>query len=127
MDYEFSPEQDALRQAIIDTCAPFDDQYWMHKDIDGGFPHDFYQAIAKGGWLGIAIPEQYGGAGLGITEATIMMQAIAETGGAMSAASAMKYTPRNSTRSACVASAPRRASRNESPVMSANRMTSCFW
>lgn len=89
MDYEFSPEQDALRQAIIDTCAPFDDQYWMHKDIEGGFPHDFYQAIAKGGWLGIAMPEQYGGAGLGITEATIMMQAIAETGGAMSAASAV--------------------------------------
>ena len=75
MDFEFSPEQEALRQAIFDTCAPFDDQYWMHKDIDGGFPHDFYQAIAQGGWLGIAMPEQYGGAGLGITEATIMMQA----------------------------------------------------
>jgi len=87
MDFDFSPEQNELREAIFSTCARFDDHYWMRKDIDGGFPHDFYRAIADGGWLGIAMPEEYGGSGLGITEATIMMQAISETGGGMSAAS----------------------------------------
>ncbi|HEY5292255.1 MAG TPA: acyl-CoA dehydrogenase family protein [Burkholderiales bacterium] len=87
MDFEFSSEQNELREAIFATCAKFDDHYWLRKDIEGGFPHDFYRTIADGGWLGIAMPEEYGGSGLGITEATIMMQAISETGGGMSAAS----------------------------------------
>lgn len=89
MDFEFSPEQEAIRDAVQKICDGFDDAYWLRKDREGGFPEDFYQAIAAGGWLGICIPEEYGGAGLGITEAAIMMRTIAEAGGGMSAASAI--------------------------------------
>ena len=77
----------ATRSAKI--CARFDDAYWLKKDKEGGFPHDFHQALADAGWLGICMPEEYGGSGLGITEAAIMMQTIAESGAGMSGASAV--------------------------------------
>ena len=89
MDFEFSPEQTQLREAILSLCSRFDDAYWLRKDREGGFPEDFYRAVADAGWLGIAMPEAYGGSGLGITEATIMVQAIAESGAGMSGASAV--------------------------------------
>ena len=89
MDFELTPEQEAIREAIAKICARFGDDYWLAKDKHGSFPEDFYQAIAAGGWLGICIPEEYGGAGLGITQAAIMMRAISESGGGMSAASAV--------------------------------------
>ncbi|MCP1336770.1 acyl-CoA dehydrogenase family protein [Futiania mangrovi] len=78
-----------LRDAILKICADFGDKYWMSHDESGDFPEEFHQAIAAGGWLGIAMPEEYGGSNLGITEAAIMMQAIAESGAAMSGASAI--------------------------------------
>ena len=84
MDFQTSPEQDAIREAISGICSRFDDKYWLAKDKEGGFPFDFHRAIAQDGWLGICIPEEYGGSGLGITEACIMMQAIAESGAGMS-------------------------------------------
>jgi len=89
MDFSFSEDQLAIRAAIEKVCARFDAAYWLKKDAEGGFPEDFHQAFARDGWLGIAMPEQYGGAGLGITEATIMMQAIAESGAGMTGASAI--------------------------------------
>lgn len=89
MDFEFTSSQSAVREAILDLCSRFDDAYWLNKDRVGGFPEDFYRAVANAGWLGIAMPEAYGGAGLGITEAAVMMQAIAEAGGALSAASSV--------------------------------------
>jgi acyl-CoA dehydrogenase len=89
MDFNFSEDQLAIRAAIEKICARFDAAYWLKKDTEGGFPDDFHQALARDGWLGIAMPEEYGGAGLGITEAAIMMQAIAESGAAMSGASAV--------------------------------------
>jgi acyl-CoA dehydrogenase len=55
--------------AIREICAPFDADYWLKKDREGGFPEDFHRALAEAGWLGIAMPQEYGGAGLGITEA----------------------------------------------------------
>lgn len=67
----------------------FDDDYWLKKDRDGGFPHDFHQALAEAGWLGIAMPEEFGGAGLGITEAALMMHTISATGAGLSGASAV--------------------------------------
>ena len=67
MDFELTPEQEAIREAIAKICARFGDDYWLAKDKHGGFPEDFYQAIAAGGWLGICIPEEYGGAGLGLS------------------------------------------------------------
>jgi acyl-CoA dehydrogenase len=84
MDFSLSPEQEAIREAIAGICSRFDDKYWLAKDREGGFPFDFHQAIARDGWLGICIPEEYGGSGLGITEACIMMQAISESGAGMS-------------------------------------------
>ncbi len=80
---------DELRDQVLRLCAQFDDTYWLERDRDGGFPHEFHRAMAVGGWLGIAMPEAYGGAGLGISEAAIMMQAVAESGAAMSGASAI--------------------------------------
>jgi acyl-CoA dehydrogenase len=89
MDFSLSPEQEQIREAILALCTRFGDDYWLAKDRDGGFPADFHAALARDGWLGIAIPQEYGGSGLGITEAAIMMQAIAESGAAMSGASAV--------------------------------------
>jgi acyl-CoA dehydrogenase len=87
MDFSFTPEQLAIGDAIAKLCAQFDAQYWLERDRDGGFPEDFYRAVAQAGWLGIAMPPQYGGAGLGITEAALMMQAISESGAGFSGAS----------------------------------------
>ena len=84
MDFSLSAEQEAIRDAIGKICARFGDDYWLDKDRDGGFPHDFHRAFAEDGWLGICIPQEYGGAGLGVTEAALMMQAIAESGAGMS-------------------------------------------
>jgi acyl-CoA dehydrogenase len=89
MDFALTGQQEAIRDAIAKTCAVFDDAYWLNKDREGGFPHDFYKALAGGGWLGICVPEAYGGSGLGIAEAAIMMRAIAESGAGMSGASAV--------------------------------------
>ena len=89
MDFELGEEQHAIRAAIGKICAPFDDDYWLARDRDGTFPNDFHQAVAQGGWLGICMPEEYGGAGLGVAEAAIMMEAIAASGGGQSAASAV--------------------------------------
>ena len=66
MDFRLTEEQEAIRDAIAGICSRFDDSYWLKKDKEGGFPYDFHQAIAEGGWLGMCTPEEYGGAGLGI-------------------------------------------------------------
>jgi acyl-CoA dehydrogenase len=89
MDFSFTPEQDAIREAIAKICARFPDEYWLKKDKEGGFPSELHQALAQDGWLGIAMPEAFGGSGLGITEAAVMMQAIAESGAGFSGASAV--------------------------------------
>ena len=87
MNFSFTPEQDAIRTAILKLCSKFGDDYWLEKDRDGGWPVDFHNAMADGGWLGIAMPQEFGGSGLGITEAAIMMQALGEAGGGMGAIS----------------------------------------
>jgi len=89
MDFSFSPDQLAIREAIAKLCARFDAHYWLERDRNGGFPEDFYRGVAESGWLGIAMPKQYGGAGLGIIEAALMMQAVAESGAGFSGASAL--------------------------------------
>ena len=89
MDFAFTPEQEQIRAAIAKICARFDDAYWLKKDKQGGFPAELHQALARDGWLGIAMPEEYGGSGLGITEAAVMMQAISESGAGFSGASAV--------------------------------------
>jgi len=89
MDFSFTPEQERIREAVAKLCAQFSDEYWLKKDREGGFPSELHQALAQDGWLGIAMPEEYGGAGLGIAEAALMMQAISESGGGFSGASAV--------------------------------------
>ena len=89
MDFALTPEQEQIQDAIQRVCAPFDADYWLRKDREGGFPDDFYRALADSGWLGIAMPEAYGGAGLGIAEAALMMHTIAATGAGLSGASAV--------------------------------------
>jgi acyl-CoA dehydrogenase len=84
-----TPDQQNIRDAVLKHCSQFPDEYWLERDRDGVFPHEFHQSMADAGWLGIAMPEQVGGAGLGITEAAIMMQAVAEAGGGMAAASSI--------------------------------------
>ena len=80
MDFLFSDEQRAIRDAIQKLCANFSADYWLECDNEGKYPQEFVNAIVESGWLGIAMPEAYGGAGLGITEATILVQAIAASG-----------------------------------------------
>src|SRR2546427_7015073 len=65
MDFLWNEEQEQIRDAVERACAPFDADYWLRKDHEGGFPHDFHKALADAGWLGIAMPEEFGGAGLG--------------------------------------------------------------
>lgn len=89
MDFELSQEQEAIREAVAAVCAGFDDNYWLTRDRDGGFPYDFYDALAREGWLGVCTPEEYGGSGLGITEAALVMRTIAESGAGMTGASAV--------------------------------------
>ena len=89
MNFEFTPDQLAIREAISRICKGFDAEYWLQRDREGGFPHDFHKAIADAGWLGICMPEEYGGSGLGILEAAIMLQAISESGAGMTGASAI--------------------------------------
>ena len=89
MDFAFTPEQEAIKSAIEKLCAEFDDTYWFDRDHDGKYPFAFHQALAKAGWLGIAMPVEFGGAGLGITEAALMMQTIAQSGAGFSGASAI--------------------------------------
>ena len=89
MDFTFSDEQQAIRDAIAKICVQFDDEFWLRKDQSAEFPGELHQALARDGWLGIAMPEEFGGAGLGITEAAIMLQTISASGAGFSGASAV--------------------------------------
>lgn len=89
MNFELTEDQQLIRSSVAELAAKFDDHYWMTKDQAHEFPQEFYDAIAGGGWLGMTIPEQYGGHGLGITEATILAEEVARSGGGMNAASAI--------------------------------------
>jgi acyl-CoA dehydrogenase len=89
MDFALTENQESIREAVAKICERFDDAYWLKRDKEGGFPADFHRAFADAGWLGICMPEEFGGSGLGILEAAIMMRTIAESGAGMSGASAI--------------------------------------
>ena len=61
MEFSYSPEQERIREAIAKLCGRFPDDYWLKRDNEGGFPADFHQALAQDGWLGVAMPEEFGG------------------------------------------------------------------
>jgi len=85
----FTDEQQAIREGVLKLCAHFDDDYWRRTDETGDFPEAFVAAMAEAGWLGAAMPTELGGSGLGLTEAAIAMQAVAESGAGFSGASAL--------------------------------------
>ena len=89
MNFNLHGDQLAIRDAIEKVCDRFGDDYWLARDTDGQFPEEFVAAITAGGWLGIAMPEEYGGTGLGILEASILAHTIARSGAGMSGASAI--------------------------------------
>lgn len=89
MDFSLSDEQLAIQRAVQDTVARYNDDYWLQRDREGGFPEDFYRSMAEAGWLGIAMPTEHGGAGLGILEAALMMEAVSGSGAGLSGASAI--------------------------------------
>ncbi len=89
MEFALTEDQKAIVDAVQDVVGGFGDDYWLQKDRDGEFPEEFYRALAEGGWLGVALPEAHGGAGLGVSEAALMMMTVAGSGGAMTAASAI--------------------------------------
>jgi acyl-CoA dehydrogenase len=89
MDFTLSDEQQAIVESVDRLCAGFDDAYWLAKDTSGDFPFEFHRAVADAGYLGIAMPEAFGGAGLGVTEAGLLMHRVARSPGAMSACSSI--------------------------------------
>lgn len=90
MDFNYSDDHLAIREAIGRICANFGDDYWGQKDTDAEFPHEFHREVAENGWLGITMPEELGGSGLGVTEAAIMMNVVAAGGGGAAAMSTMQ-------------------------------------
>jgi acyl-CoA dehydrogenase len=87
MDFSISEDHRAIRDGVNAVVRQFDDEYWLARDEDGEFPREFHRAMADAGWLGITMPPEYGGAGLGVTEASIMMHEVASHGGGMAASS----------------------------------------
>ena len=82
-------DREAIREGVRAVVTQFDDAYWLARDDDGVFPFEFHRAMAGAGWLGITMPEAYGGSGLGVTEAAIMMREVASHGGGMTSSSAV--------------------------------------
>jgi acyl-CoA dehydrogenase len=89
VDFTLSEDQQTIQKAVAGLAARFDDQYWMEKDQAHEFPTEFYGAFAEGGWLGITTPEEYGGSGFGITEASLLLEEVAASGAGMNGASSI--------------------------------------
>ena len=89
MDFEPVDDHELIREGVRKVCSAFPDEYWAACDEEHRFPHEFYRAMADGGWVGIAIPEQYGGAGRGIDEASIVLEEVAASGACMNGASSL--------------------------------------
>lgn len=92
MDFELTSDQQGLRAGARELARSFSDEYWAERDQNGEFPWDFYNAFAEAGWLGIAIPEEYGGGGQGIFEAALLLEEIAASGAGMNGCSTMHLT-----------------------------------
>jgi acyl-CoA dehydrogenase len=89
VQFDISEEHQLIRDSVRRVCADFPDEYWSKCDSQHEFPWDFYNAMAAGGWIGIAIPEAYGGAGRGVTEASIVLEEVAASGAAMNGATSL--------------------------------------
>src|SRR4030088_1954820 len=92
MDFTDNEDHLAIADAVRSLCAKFDDDYWAACEQDHRFPWEFYKVMADGGWVGIAIPEEYGGGGRGITEAAIVLKEVAASGAGRNGCSALHLT-----------------------------------
>jgi acyl-CoA dehydrogenase len=90
MNFELSDDQRAIAEAVKRICSKFTDEYWSRKDNAAEFPHEFHAAMAADGWLGITMPEELGGSNLGVTEAAVMMNTVAQSGGGAAAMSTLQ-------------------------------------
>lgn len=93
---ELTEEQRLVKRNIQELCDDFDAAYWRERDVEGEYPHEFLDALGEHGWLGILIPEEYGGAGMGTPEAVVMMEQIARQNGGGTAAQAIHGAVYNS-------------------------------
>ena len=84
-DVDFRPNDDhaAIIEGVDRVCSDFDDEYWTTCDTEHTFPWEFYEAMAAGGWVGICIPEEFGGGGCGITEGALVLNRVAASGAGM--------------------------------------------
>ena len=92
MDFSPNPDHALIVEAVDAVCATYDDTYWAQRDEQHEFPWDFYADMAAGGWVGIAIPEAYGGGGQGIAEAALVLNRVAASGAAMNGSTALHLT-----------------------------------
>ena len=89
MNFEETEEQQLIRESVRRLCRDYPDEYWSECDSEHRFPQEFYDAMAEGGWIGIGIPEAYGGSGRGITEAALVLEEVAASGACMNGASSI--------------------------------------
>jgi len=92
VNFELDEDHEEIERAVDRLCSAFTDEYWSACDQEGRFPWDFYQRMAEGGWVGIALPEEYGGGGRGITEAALVLHRVAASGAAMNGSTALHLT-----------------------------------
>lgn len=91
MSHPLNEEQQQIRDGVGEVCSDFPGEYWRKLDETQGYPSEFVRALTEGGWLAALIPEQYGGSGLGILEASLIMEAINASGGNAAACHAQMY------------------------------------
>ena len=89
MDFSLDPELGSIRHEASRLAAKFDDEYWRAHDEQHEFPWEFYDAFAGQGWMGVIVPEQYGGSGLGVMHASVLLNAVAHSAGVQNAASTL--------------------------------------
>jgi len=91
MDFTLTPAQEQLRAAVRDLCAQFPDEYWRRIEWERQYPEEFVRALTEAGYLATLIPQEYGGRGLGVTEASLILEEINRSGGSSSACHAQMY------------------------------------
>src|SRR5438105_13290932 len=91
MDFALTEQQELIRKEVATLARTFSADYWLEKDRKAEYPSEFVRAFADGGWLGAIVPEEYGGAGLGVTEAAILLHEICAAGAGTSGASPIHF------------------------------------
>src|ERR1700694_4908633 len=89
LNFDLSDDQQTIRKAVAELASSFNEEYWLQKDSEHEFPWEFYKAFADAGWLGVCVPEEYGGSGLGILEASLILEEVSASGGGLNRASCM--------------------------------------